>query len=279
VFLQNASGTFDPPLVYTVLHGGYDDLEVGDVNGDGRDDIIVMSGQNYAYDNLGILLQNAAGSFDAPVYYDLGGNVNSNGVGVGDVNGDGRADIVLSYGGNQPSSSVAVFRQNTLGTLDPPVSFPSYDVPEPVEVGDVDGDGRSDVVVLHGGWLRAGVYRQNADGTLGAEELVPIPYTSQYQPHGLAVGDVNGDGVNDVLIADPSNGLVVLYAAKQPTLTPTSTPVPPTPTPVPPTATPTRVPPTATPTPVPPTATPTRTPTPRPTATPTATPKNNGHHK
>jgi hypothetical protein len=195
-----------------VAHGGYDDLEVGDINGDGRDDVIVMSGQLYADDDLGVLLQTPEGSMNGPFYYDLGGDQLTSGVGVGDVTGDGLNDVVVSYGGNRPSSSIAVFPQTALGTLGPPVSLASYDIPEPVEIADLDGDGRQDVVVLHGGWNELGVYLQRPDGTLDpAEQLYPIPYASHYNPHGLAVGDLNGDGAPDIAIADYNNGLVVLY--------------------------------------------------------------------
>jgi hypothetical protein len=66
------------------------------------------------------------------------------------------------------------------------------------------------VVTLHGGWNQAGVYRQLPDGTLAAEELSAIPYASHYSPHGLALGDVNGDGSPDAVLADYNHGLVVL---------------------------------------------------------------------
>ena len=45
VFLNDGSGNLASPVVYPARHGGYDDLEVGDVSGDGLDDIVVMSGQ------------------------------------------------------------------------------------------------------------------------------------------------------------------------------------------------------------------------------------------
>ena len=69
-------------------------------------------------------------------------------------------------------------------------------------MADVDGDGRKDALVTHGGWERLGVYRQFPNGDFLAEELYAIPYASAYEPQGLAVGDINGDGRPDAVIAD-----------------------------------------------------------------------------
>jgi hypothetical protein len=215
---NDGHGGLATQTVYPAQHAGYDDLEVADVSGDGRDDLVVMSGQLYATPNLSVLAQLAGGGFGPAAEYRIGPNILTHG--VGDVDGDGRADVVASYGGNSPSAFVAVFSQTATGSLAAPVSYPSYDIPEPVDVADLDLDGRADVVTLHGGWNEAGVYRGQATGTLAAEALYPIPYATHYEPHGLAVGDVNGDGAPDVVLADYNHGLVVLrntHAPPQPT--------------------------------------------------------------
>jgi len=224
VWLQNAAGTLNAPLTYGVTHDGYDDLEVGDVNNDGLQDVIVMSGQGLV-NNLGILLQRSDGTFGLPVYYDIGGNILTHGVAVGDINGDNRNDVVVSYGGNKPDSNIGAFLQNASAALDPAKSYSSYDCPEPIEIADVNNDGRNDVIVAHGGWDALGVYLQGADGTLMAESLDQLPYATHYNPHGLAVGDINGDGFNDVVIADYNHGLVVLYNNSAPALAVTTSPV------------------------------------------------------
>ena len=211
VLLNDGAGGFRAPATYPAQHAGYDDLEVGDVTGDGRDDLVVMSGQTYAVPNVSVLAQLAAGGFGTPAEYRLGTNVNTQGIGIGDVTGDGRKDVLASYGGNRPSSTIAVLAQTAAGALAPPTSYPSYDIPEPVEVADVDLDGRADVVTLHGGWNEAGLYRQQPGGALGAEELSAIPYASHDEPHGLAVGDVDGNGSPDLAFADYNHGLVVLH--------------------------------------------------------------------
>lgn len=210
IFLQTTDGALAPPVTYHVVHDGYDEVDVGDVDGDGRTDVVVMNGQGYAFPNIGVLPQNADGTMGTPVYYSVGGDVLTGGVAVGDCNGDGLSDLVVSYGGNRPRSFIARFLQNEQHTLDPAESFTSYDIPTPVVLADVDGDGRADVLTAHSGWGRLGVYRQAPDGGLGAEELYPITSASWFRPQGLAVGDINGDTLPDVVIADSGAGLVVL---------------------------------------------------------------------
>jgi hypothetical protein len=216
VLPNDGSGRFASSRVFPAQHGGYEDLEVGDVSGDGRADIVVMSGQLYTAPNVSVLAQTADG-FAAPAEYRVGANVNTQGIGIGDVTGDGRSDVVASYGGNSPSAFIAVLAQTTSGTLASPVGYTSYDIPEPVEVADIDLDGKADVITAHGGWLRAGVYRQVSGGTLGPEELAAIPYASHYNPHGLSVGDVDGNGSPDVVIADYNYGIVILPGTPPPT--------------------------------------------------------------
>lgn len=204
---------------YAAKHGGYDDLEVGDVTGDGRDDLVVMSGEFYADRNFSVLAQLAGGGFGAAAEYTIGTNILTQGIGLGDVTGDGRADVVASYGGNRPSSFVAVFAQTAGGTLAAPVSYASYDIPEPVEVADLDGDARAEVVTVHGGWQQVGVYGGLSNGTLAPEALYGVPYASHYNPQGLAIGDVNGDGRPDIVEADYNYGLVLLTNGAPPSPT------------------------------------------------------------
>jgi hypothetical protein len=207
---------------YAAQHGGYDDLEVGDVTGDGRDDIVSMSGQSNA-PSFSVLPQLAAGGFGPAVPYSVGtGSFTlTHGIGIGDVTGDGRNDVVASYGGNSPTSNIAVFAQTAGGTLDAPVAYTSYDIPEPVEVGDLDFDGRPEVVVVHGGWNAVGVYGGRADGTLDPETRYAVTYASHYNPQGVAIGDVTGDGSPDVVEADYNFGLILL-ANTLPAPTPTA---------------------------------------------------------
>ncbi|HEY6056866.1 MAG TPA: FG-GAP-like repeat-containing protein [Candidatus Limnocylindrales bacterium] len=216
---SSGGGALTAVMTYPARHGGWEDLEVGDVSGDGLDDLVVMSGQLYADPNISVLTRIPGAGFGQAVEYSIGANILSQGIGIGDITGDGRADVVASYGGNRPSSFIAVFAQTSEGTLAAPVSQASYDIPEPVEVGELDGDGRNDVVTLHGGWERAGIYRGQSDGTLAAETLDVVPYASHYNPQGLALGDVDGNGTQDIVEADYNFGIVILRNGSAPTPT------------------------------------------------------------
>ena len=211
VYLQDTvSGGFNSYSRYSAYHAGYDELESGDMNYDGNDDLIPMSGQLYAYPNFSVLLQDTIGTFSKATPYTIASNTLTSGIGIGDVNGDGRNDVVASY-----NAKVAVYLQTITGTLTLNNSYTTYGFAEPVEIADVNGDGRSDVVtIISGGALN--ILLQNSSGTLNAYETYSLPYATHYNPKGLAVGDINGDGTNDIALADYNHGLIVMLNQRAP---------------------------------------------------------------
>ena len=212
MFLQKTDGTLDLRMDYAAPQAGWDDIAIGDLNGDGWQDVVKMNGQFPANPNLSVYLQGADGNLQDALPYDLGTAVGG-GVAAGDVTGDGLIDAVLSYGGNRPASHIAVFSQSITGTLGVTTTYPALDIPEALEIADMNADGRGDVLVVHGGWSSLSVYLQLDTGTLAPYQsyTLPVPGPVHYGPQSLAVGDINGDGLPDILVADETNGLVVLY--------------------------------------------------------------------
>ncbi|HEX6596632.1 MAG TPA: FG-GAP-like repeat-containing protein [Acidimicrobiales bacterium] len=212
--------SWSPPVPVTSVV--QQEIEVGDVTGDGLPDIVGFTGATvHVFRNQPTVGFVADGDYPAVVDY----WPNGEGLAVGDLTGDGREDVALSIGGNRPGSLMNVFEQTADGRLAPPLAYPAYDIPEPVDLADMNGDGTLDIVTLHGGWNRAGVYPQVA-GDLAGETLYEIPYASHYGPKGLDVGDVNGDRRPDIVLADYNSGLIVLRNGG-------STPPPPPPPPPP----------------------------------------------
>jgi hypothetical protein len=210
VWLQNNSGTLNTPGKYSVQLSGEIDLEVGDINNDGLPDILVMSSA-WTDPDLEVLTQNANGTFNLHTDYNIGATPFVSSLALGDINGDTLLDAVVTYGVNAQASRIGAFHQNNQKTLDPEVAHVSTDIPSAIAISDVTNDGRKDIIVLHHGWSKMGVYEQKADGTLQAEYLYRRPANTSFNPQSLAIGDINGDGKPDAVSIDTTYGLVINY--------------------------------------------------------------------
>jgi len=231
VSFGNTNGTFgapiasSPPLTKTL--GGWTDNNnyprvVGDVNGDGRADIVGF-GDTFVFVSFG----NTNGTFDAPIASfpgftkNVGGWTDNNNYPrvLGDVNGDGRADIVgFGY------TDVFVSFGNTNGTFGAPIaSSPPLTKTlggwtdnnnYPRVVGDVNGDGRADIVGF--GDTFVFVSFGNSNGTFDAPIASYPGFTKSVGgwtdnnnfPRLLA--DVNGDNTADIIGFSDTNVFVSL---------------------------------------------------------------------
>lgn len=198
---QVGPGVFGSPVALPGVLSSVNDVDLADFDGDGRTDL-VLSGRLASTNGSGIAIlhQLADGSFGhaQEIVVDL--NHGTAGVASGDLNGDGRPDIVFSTGGNSPTV-IGIVLQQPGGTWGPVGSMSTYDIPAAIRVADIDGDGRDDVVVSHVGWLAVGLYLQRSDGTLAPE----LRFESTYGSWGfqsLAVGDLTGDGLPDIVSSD-----------------------------------------------------------------------------
>jgi len=207
IFYGNGRGGIQRSAAFPTTVVGYNDHEMLDVTHDGFADLVVMSGQGAMTANLWVHAHDGRGAL-AATGQNHSPNEWSGGLGLGDINGDGRNDAVVGVPSNSPTH-LNVLHQSSAGSLGTPQPIDTYDIPEPIEVRDLEGDGDDDVVVLHGGWLRAGIYLQS-NHALAAEALYEIPYATHYASQGLAVGDFSGDRCSDVAIADYNYGLVTL---------------------------------------------------------------------
>ena len=199
--LLNAAGPalFTPATTYAsgpMLPRG---VALGDVNGDGLLDIVLTA---TASNKIGVLLNSPArpGTFQAALTYRSGGN-HPEGLALGDLNGDGQLDIVVS---NQASSSVGVLLNSAKspGKFAAPATYASGgSLPRGLALGDVNQDSLLDVVVTNAatGTVSTLLNSASLPGTLRPATTYASGATG---PVGLAVGDVTGDKAADLVVAD-----------------------------------------------------------------------------
>jgi Bacterial Ig-like domain (group 3)/FG-GAP-like repeat len=217
VLLGNGDGTFQKVVTYSSGGMYAEFVAISDVNGDGKPDLLVANGcvaNSCDQGAVAVMLGNGDGTFRAPVQYHSGG-VYPMSLSVVDVNGDGRLDVVTANNektGGGGGAEVGVLLGNGDGTFQPPTSYYAGGVPTywftAAAVADVNDDGKPDLVVASGCPSAAncqnegvvGVLLGNGDGTFQPAMTFK---SGGYLSGWIAVGDVNGDGLPDVLVASP----------------------------------------------------------------------------
>ena len=214
VALGMADGGFSPVIYAEQQYGvslgwktqdGYA-RKIGDVNGDGFDDIIGFA------DNTLVSLSNGDGTFAMPILastlFGRASGWTSDNVYprlIGDVNGDGRADLVgmsdktyVSLGQADGTFGAQFVASQQFGTAAYWTNHNTY----PRSLADVNGDGRMDLVGFapDGVWVGEG----RADGTFAPiykalNQFSPQQGWSTFNQHPRELADVNGDGLIDIV--------------------------------------------------------------------------------
>jgi hypothetical protein len=161
----------------------------GDVNGDGKIDVIVP---NTGADTISVLLGGTA----KPTTILINSVTRPIAVGIGDFNHDGKADLAVSHGSF--STTIAILIGNGAGNFGSPTDF-AANLSQPLIVADFNNDGNPDVFLGNSSTNNSQMFLGNANGTLAAGFFVVVGNNT----HAVAV-DLNQDGKLD--LATESDG-------------------------------------------------------------------------
>jgi len=216
IYYQSPNRTFDSCQVCPCTPVYQTDVpaEIADVDGDGYPDVVL--GTLFPPAAIQVYRRNASGKYllwkSVPVMEGVPDFV------VGDFTGDGRVDLVAAMEGGAPQ--IMLFVQDAFGGFpEVPMFVPCAEFPRTMEKGDINGDGRDDVVIAHYAWGGGmSVSLQKESGGLANPFWFHLPSSNLLSPRSLAVGDVTGDGRQDV-IALPPRGEIIIYESTTPQVT------------------------------------------------------------
>ncbi|MCW5555365.1 MAG: VCBS repeat-containing protein [Verrucomicrobiae bacterium] len=148
-------------------------MVVTDLNGDGRPDFAYYGEPK----ELVVVYNQGSNNWSTPRRWPIDdGQLSQNALTTGDLNGDGRPDLVLLS-----ENHVYLLAQNEDRTLAEPERIPVSGVVKSVQVLDLDGDGRQDMLLVN--WESPTPFRfrlQTADGQLGPEIFFNLPPIRSY---------------------------------------------------------------------------------------------------
>jgi hypothetical protein len=183
-------------------------LATGDFNGDGKLDLAVTVLRDFAE---AVLLGNGDGSFQNGVEYSTASGPFT--AITADFNGDGILDLVAVAGGDLPGQGyISVLLGTGNGTFQTHVDYPiPTNFSSGIATGDLNGDGVMDLLVTSppGGHTTglpsvAVTYVGQGDGTFRNKGY----FATGLYPVSIAVGDFNGDGMLDIVTANPGDNTV-----------------------------------------------------------------------
>lgn len=180
-------------------------LVIGDINHDTLQDLIVLGKRSTI-----LLTQQANGQLSAPV--PLRNTAEELGLAmVQDLDGDGRND--LFYTAHEKEERFLCARlQDAQGQLGPELRFDTLQNPRGVTLFDLDGKPGSEVLAIDGQTNRVRVMqvRRPTEGELGAK-LIQYGIGGGSDAGELALGDLDGDQLLEVIVANPERASIVVF--------------------------------------------------------------------
>ena len=193
-------------------------VAIADLDGDGKPDVVTLnwaSGNNNAVS----VFRNVStpGNIAFASRIDFSGPSYCYKLAIGDMDGDGKLDVVFaSFAGGQ---SVSVYRNTstpgsfTTNSFAPRVDYGLGGWGNGVTLGDLDGDGKPDVAAVTQGSSQLSLFRNiSITGSFTSSSLATrLDFASGSNPYGVAIGDLDGDGRSDIVFANNSSATISIY--------------------------------------------------------------------
>jgi hypothetical protein len=221
VLLGDGKGGFKPsprsPFAtnsYPHVHG----VAVGDFNGDGRLDVVTDS---WGHDQILLLLGDGAGNLVLPGRLFHTGKRPYQRLRSADFNKDRKPDVVTT---DMDINAVSILLGDGKGAFHEALGspFPAGAAPWAVAIDDINKDGNPDLVVLPYDRdvpdpkdIGVTVLLGDGKGRFAKMQGSPFPLSGCKGPDRVATGDLNGDGLQDIVVSCAQSSSLVFFLGKK----------------------------------------------------------------
>lgn len=191
--------SFDSPQLLNIDANGAARIVIRDLDLDGKPELIVTNNSN---NTISIFPNNSTAgniSFSSVQTVTVSGALNLNGLAVEDLNNDGLPEIIVNT--LQQSDAYVLKNTSTTGafSFEAPIVLKAQGSIVNLAVGDLDNDGKPDIVLGNIANSNVALFRNTS--TADNVQFAPAKtYGIDARPWGLTLGDVDGDGTQDIIL-------------------------------------------------------------------------------
>lgn len=183
-------------------------ITAADLDGDGKPELIVT---NDLIDSVSILRNTSnPGTISFAAGVEFPTSKGSYNISVGDLDADGKPDLAVS---NYLTGTISLLRNTSISgslSLATAGEVKTGVGPRSVSIGDLDGDGKPDLVTANELGKSISLLRNTSSpGSLSFAAKKDVNVSGA--PYNVAIGDLDGDGKNDLAVSDNTSQMLHLY--------------------------------------------------------------------